>query len=138
MDFMVDQLADGRSFRTLNILDDFNRKGLAIEVDFSLPSERVVRTLNWLIQWRGKPDAIRVDNGPEYVSCTLQLWAHKCGVELMYIQPGKPQQNAYIERYIRTVRQEWLGNITLKHWIRFETAQHDGYGLTTTNAPTWG
>ncbi len=109
MDFMADQLADGRSFRTLNILDDFNREGLAIEVDFSLPSERVVRTLNQLIQWRGKPDAIRVDNGPEYISGTLQLWAQKCGIELMYIQPGKPQQNAYIERYNRTVRQEWLG-----------------------------
>jgi len=109
MDFMADQLADGRSFRTLNILDDFNREGLAIEVDFSLPSERVVRTLNWLIQWRGKPGAIRVDNGPEYISGTLQLWAQNRDIELMYIQPGKPQQNAYIERYNRTVRQEWLG-----------------------------
>ena len=109
MDFMADQLADGRSFRTLNILDDFNREGLTIEVDFSLPSERVVRTLNQLIQWRGRPDAIRVDNGPEYISATLQIWARNCGIELMYIQPGKPQQNAYIERYNRTVRQEWLG-----------------------------
>ena len=109
MDFMADQLADGRSFRTLNILDDFNREGLTIEVDFSLPSERVVRTLNWLIQWRGRPDAIRVDNGPEYISGTLRLWAQRSGIELMYIQPGKPQQNAYIERYNRTVRQEWLG-----------------------------
>ena len=62
MDFMADQLADGRSFRTLNVLDDFNREGLAIEVDFSLPSERVVRTLNQIIAWRGKPLAIRVDN----------------------------------------------------------------------------
>ena len=75
MDFMADQLADGRTFRTLNILDDFNREGLAIEIDFSLPSERVVRTLNQLIQWRGRPDAIRVDNGPEYISATLQIWA---------------------------------------------------------------
>ena len=64
MDFMADQLADGRSFRTLNILDDFNREGLTIEVDFSLPAERVVRTLNQIISWRGKPLAIRVDNGP--------------------------------------------------------------------------
>ena len=109
MDFMADQLADGRSFRTLNILDDFNREGLAIEIDFSLPSERVVRTLNQLIQWRGRPGAIRVDNGPEYISATLQIWAQNCGIELMYIQPGKPQQYAYIERYNRTVRQEWLG-----------------------------
>jgi len=68
MDFMADQLADGRSFRTLNALNDFNREGLAIEVDFSLPAERVVRALNQIIVWRGKPLAIRVDNGPEYVS----------------------------------------------------------------------
>lgn len=109
MDFMADQLADGRSFRTLNVLDDFNREGLTIEIDFSLPSERVVRTLNQIISWRGRPDAIRVDNGPEYISATLQVWAAQCGIELMYIQPGKPQQNAYVERYNRTVRQEWLG-----------------------------
>ena len=62
MDFMADQLADGRSFRTLNVIDDFNREGLGIEVDFSLPAERVVRSLNRIIEWRGKPDIIRVDN----------------------------------------------------------------------------
>ena len=109
MDFMADQLADGRSFRTLNILDDFNREGLTIEVDFSLPAERVVRALKQLISWRGKPLAIRVDNGPEYISGTLQNWAERAGIALMYIQPGNPQQNAYIERYNRTVRTEWLG-----------------------------
>lgn len=109
MDFMADQLADGRSFRALNVLDDFNREGLSIEVDFSLPSERVVRTLSRIIEWRGRPDTIRVDNGPEYVSATLQIWAEKRGIAIQYIQPGKPQQNAYIERYNRTVRQEWLG-----------------------------
>ena len=63
-----DQLADGRKFRTLNVLDDFNREGLGIEVDFSLPAERVVRSLNQIIEWRGQPQVIRVDNGPEYVS----------------------------------------------------------------------
>ena len=68
MDFMSDRLGDGRSFRLLNILDDFNREGLAIDVDFSLPAERVIRRLNQIIEWRGKPDSIRVDNGPEYVS----------------------------------------------------------------------
>ena len=108
MDFMADQLADGRSIRTLNVLDDFNREGLCIEVDFSLPAERVVRSLNQIIEWRGKPKAIRVDNGPEYVSGKLMEWAEKRNVRLEYIQPGKPQQNAYIERYNRTVRGEWL------------------------------
>ncbi len=109
MDFMADQLADGRSIRTLNVLDDFNREGLCIEVDFSLPAERVVRSLNQIIEWRGQPQAIRVDNGPEYVSGKLMEWAEKHNVRLEYIQPGKPQQNAYIERYNRTVRGEWLG-----------------------------
>lgn len=109
MDFMADQLADGRSFRALNIIDDFNREGLAIEVDISLPSLRVIRTLDRVIEWRGKPDTIRVDNGPEYISATLQLWAQKQGIALQYIQPGNPQQNAYVERYNRTVRGEWLG-----------------------------
>ena len=73
MDFMADRLGDGRQFRLLNILDDFNREGLGIEIDFSLPAERVVRALNRIIEWRGKPLAIRVDNGPEYVSSTLTI-----------------------------------------------------------------
>ena len=109
MDFMADQLADGRLIRTLNVIEDFNREGLAIDVDFSLPAERVVRSLNQIIEWRGKPQVIRVDNSPEYVSGKLMAWAEKQGVRLAYIQPGKPQQNAYIERYNRTVRGEWLG-----------------------------
>ena len=109
MDFMCDQLQDGRTIRLLNVLDDFNREGLAMEVDFSLPADRVVRTLNQIIEWRGKPKAIRCDNGPEYVSKTLQTWAANQKIRLEYIQPGKPQQNAYIERYNRTVRYDWLG-----------------------------
>ena len=92
MDFMADQLADGRSFRALNVLDDFNREGLGIEVDFSLPAERVVRSLNRIMEWRGKPTTIRVDNGPEYVSGKLMGWAEKRGIHIEYIQPGKPQQ----------------------------------------------
>ena len=68
-----------------------------------------MRTLNQIIAWRGKPLAIRVDNGPEYVSGRLQTWAEKAGITLLYIQPGKPQQNAYVEHYNRTVRTEWLG-----------------------------
>lgn len=108
MDFMADRLEDGRQFRLLNVLDDFNREGLGIEVDFSLPAERVIRSLNQIIEWRGKPYAIRVDNGPEYVSGKLMEWAEKQGIALNHIQPGKPQQNAYVERYNRTVRHEWL------------------------------
>lgn len=103
---MADQLACGRSFRTLNVLDDFNREGPGIEVDFSLPALRVMRTLNQIIEWRGKPQAIRGDNGPEYVSGALKIWPRSTTSELQHIQPGKPQQNSYIERYNRTVRDE--------------------------------
>ena len=88
MDFMHDQLENGRTFRLLNVLDDFNREGLGIEVDFSLPAERVIRSLERIIEWRGKPEAIRCDNGPEYVSARLQLWADSQGIRLEYIQPG--------------------------------------------------
>ncbi len=109
MDFMHDQLSDGRSYRLFNVIDDFNREGLGIEVDFSLPGERVIRSLEQIIEWRGKPRALRCDNGPEYVSGALQAWAEKRGIDVEYIQPGKPQQNAYIERYNRTVRYDWLG-----------------------------
>lgn len=73
MDFLADRLADGRQFRLLNVLDDFSREGLGIEVDFSLPAERAARRLNQIIEWRGKPLAIRVDNGPENVSSTLTV-----------------------------------------------------------------
>jgi putative transposase len=108
MDFMADRLGDGRQFRLLNVLDDVNREGLGIEVDFSLPAERVIRSLDRIIEWRGKPGTIRVDNGAEYISIKLLEWAEKQGVTIQHIQLGQPQQNAYIERYNRTVRNEWL------------------------------
>ena len=108
MDFMHDQLSDGRGFRTFNVIDDFNREGLCIEVDLSLPSERVIRALNQVIEWRGKPKSIRCDNGPEYISSKIIKWAEKQGIHLAHIQPGNPQQNAYVERYNRTVRYDWL------------------------------
>ena len=97
MDFMHDQLKDGRCYRLFNVIDGFNREGLAIEADFSLPSERVIRVLEQVMEWRGKPKAIRCDNGPEYVSHRLQAWAEKNRILLDYIQPGTPQQNAYYD-----------------------------------------
>lgn len=109
MDFMHDTLEDGRSYRLFNVIDDFNREGLGIEVDFSLPAERVIRSLEQIIEWRGKPKALRCDNGPEYVSAELSQWAERNAIRVEYIQPGKPQQNAYVERYNRTVRYDWLG-----------------------------
>ena len=108
MDFMHAYLSDGRSFRTFNVIDDFNREGLTIDVDLSLPAERVIRSLEQIIEWRGKPQAIRCDNGPEYISHLLAAWAKKQGIVLLFIQPGNPQQNAYVERYNRTLRYDWL------------------------------
>lgn len=108
MDFMSDSLLDSRSFRTFNVMDDYNREGLCIDVDLSLPSARVIRSLEQVIEWRGKPAAIRLDNGPEYISQLLVDWACQQRITLLYIQPGKPTQNAYVERFNRTVRHEWL------------------------------
>ena len=108
IDFMSDSLSDGRTLRTFNVLDDYNREGLGIDVDLSLPSSRVIRALEQIIEWRGKPSAIRCDNGPEYIAQLLIDWANDQQITLLYIQPGKPTQNAYIERFNRTVRHEWL------------------------------
>lgn len=111
MDFMHDQLSDGRTFRLFNVLDDFNREGLGIEVDLSLPAARVVRSLEQIMQWRGRPQVIRCDNGPEYISGALLTWAEQQHIRIEHIQPGKPQQNAYVERYNRTVRYDWLAQV---------------------------
>jgi len=108
IDFMHDQLSDGRNFRLFNVLDDFKREGLAIEAGYSLPTVRVIRALNQLLEWREKPVAIRCDNGPEFISHEFTAWAKKHEIRIDYIQPGKPQQNAYIERHNRTIRHSWL------------------------------
>jgi putative transposase len=108
MDFMHDNLTDGRSFRSLNVIDDFNRESLCAEIDFSLPASRVIKALSQVIEWRGKPQVIRSDNGPEYISQKLAKWASKHAIVLWFTQPGNPQQNAYIERFNRTMRQELL------------------------------
>ena len=108
MDFMSDSLSDGRTIRTFNVIDDFKREGLGIEVDFSLPSDRVIRSLEQIVEWRGKPSAIRCDNGPEYISEKLVRWTTKHEITILYIQPGKPTQNSYVERFNKTARHEWL------------------------------
>ena len=108
LDFMSDSLSNGRAIRTLNVIDDYNREGLWIEVDTSLPAERVVRVLEQLLLWRTTPKQIRMDNGPELISQRLDSWAKEKQIELLHIQPGKPAQNAYIERFNRTFREDVL------------------------------
>lgn len=83
---------------------------MGIEVELSLPAERVIKSLSHIIEWRGKPTVIRCDNGSEYISGKLAEWEQKQGITLRFIQPGNPQQNAYIERFNRTVRYDWLSH----------------------------
>lgn len=103
-DFMSDALWSGRRFRTFNVIDEFNRECLRIEIDTGLPAARVVRALDELVQIRGAPRTIRLDNGPEFIAQVLTQWAQSKGIELNHIPPGKPTQNAYVERFNRTYR----------------------------------
>ncbi len=152
MDFMADRLADGRQFRLLNVLDDFNREGLGIEVDFSLPAERVILSLDRIIEWRGKPSTIRVDNGPEYISGKLLIWAEKLGITIQHIQPGPfaektiPQIVSYSGSNSRTLissvttalsGKSGSTNTSSKASRRPNITPRNGYGLTTTTDPTW-
>ena len=125
IDFMSDSLADGKKFRLLNIMDDFNRESLAIEVDTSLPSLRVIRTLVRIIDQRGKPANIRTDNGPEFISHQLQQWCEENQITLQYIQPGRPMQNAYIERKNGSLRRELLNAYLFHNLADVRTKCHE-------------
>ena len=108
LDFMEDRLENGRKFRTLNILDDFNREALAIEVDYSFPSLKVVDMVHRVIEWRGKPEEIRRDNGTEFIAKDFSVFCSDSGINHLRIQKGKPSQNGYIERFNRTYREDVL------------------------------
>lgn len=114
LDYMHDSLWDGRSFRLLNVIDDYNRQVLWIEADTGLPTLRVIRVLDRLKESRGLPGMIRVDNGPEFISHKLDMWCKQNKVTLAFIQPGKPTQNAYIERLNGTIRTELLNAYVFK------------------------
>ncbi len=113
MDVLSDTLADGRSFRTLNIVDTFTRECLAIEVSTSLPGARVARVLEQLSHQHGQPTTIVVDNGPEFSGQVLDAWAYQRGIQLHFITPGKPIENAYIESFNGKFRDECLN----QHWF---------------------
>lgn len=108
MDFMSDTLENGRRFRILNVIDDHNRGALVVEPGFSLPAERVIEHLGRAIELNGRPKTIRVDNGPEFLSAVFQDFCEERRIEIKYIQPGKPMQNGYIERFNRTFREDVL------------------------------
>jgi putative transposase len=108
MDFTRDSFASGEKFRTLNLMDGYTREAARIEVDTSLPGLRVVRVLDRVAEQRGLPEAIQVDNGPEFISRAVDQWAHAHGVTLHFIEPGKPVQNAFIESFNGKFRDECL------------------------------
>lgn len=108
MDFMSDALACGRRFRTFNVVDDFNREALHIEIDTSINSLRLIRVFEQLKQNHGLPQVVRSDNGPEFLGEAFIQWLKTNGLAIQYIQPGKPNQNAFIERFNRTFREEVL------------------------------
>lgn len=107
-DFMSDTLYAGKRFRTFNVIDDFNREVLHVEIDTSITGKRLIRVFERLRLDRGLPDVLRVDNGPEFLSGEFVAWSESAGMMIQYIQPGKPNQNAYIERFNRTYRNELL------------------------------
>lgn len=114
VDFMHDSLWDGRSYRLLNVIDDYNRQVLAIEADTSLPVLRLIRVLERLKETRGLPQMIRCDNGPEFISQKLDYWCKENKITLVFIQPGKPMQNAFIERLNGSIRRELLNAYVFK------------------------
>lgn len=140
MDFMHDGLIGGKQMRSFNVIDDFNREALNITLDTSISAERVIRELEQLIEWRGKPERLRVDNGPEFIANVLQNWCDDHGIELVFIQPGKPSQNALIERFNRTYREEVLDLFLFRNldqarriteawiWEYNNRRPHDGLG----------
>jgi putative transposase len=145
MDFMSDSMVGGRRFRTFNLIDDCTREVLAIEIDTSLSSKRIIRTLERVILDRGKPNIIRTDNGPEFTSKDLELWARDHEIQIQFIQPGRPMQNGYIERFnriyresildaylffeldqVRTLTEEWMDEYNLRR-------PHESLGNLTPN-----
>lgn len=114
LDFVSDALGDGRRFRCFNVIDDFTREARAVEVDFSLPSVRVIRILEAAIVKHGTPRTLVLDNGPEFSSRAFLQWAYSRNIELHFIDPGKPVQNCFVESFNGRMREECLN----ENWFR--------------------
>lgn len=115
IDFMSDSLMNGKAIRTMNILDDYNREVIWIEVRHSFPAEQMTKILDQVAEWKGYPKQIRSDNGPEFIARHTAQWAQEHGVRWVFIQPGKPNPNGYVERMNRTYREDVLDAYLLKN-----------------------
>lgn len=131
VDFMSDALWDGRRFRTFNVIDDFTREGLAIEIDLNLPATRVIRVLDRIAAWRGYPGKLRLDNGPEFIALVMAEWAQNKGIELAFIQPGRPMQNGFIERFNGSYLRGVLDRYVFRHLN--EVREHTEHWLNDYN-----
>lgn len=125
MDFMADRLIGGTKVRTFNVIDDFGREALNITVDTSIRAQYVTRELDNLIEWRGRPERLRVDNGPEFIAQEMEQWAERKGIHLQFIKKGRPMENGLIERFNRTYREEVLDAYLIEsleqlRWLTYE------------------
>jgi putative transposase len=129
IDFMSDVLTNKRKFRTLNVIDDYNRQAIAVEVAHSMPASTVTTLMDRIIKENGKPRRIRTDNGPEFISKQFHDWCTAHGIDIQHIQPGRPMQNGYIERFNRTFRENildaYLFEDTMQVQILAEEWMHD-------------
>jgi len=133
---MRDTLYSGRVFRTLNVIDEANRGALGIDIAVSIPAARVIAFLTQMIDLHDRPSAIRCDNGPELTSQTFTDWCKQQDIELRFIQPGKPDQNAYIERFNRTYREEVLSAYLFDRSTRTARSPSNGSSATTRSGRT--
>jgi putative transposase len=135
IDFMSDALWDGRRFRTFNVIDDFSREALAVEVDLNLPATRVIRTLERIAAWRGYPTNLRLDNGPEFIALALAEWAERKGITLGVIEPGRPMQNGVVERFNGSFRRGVLDMHVFRNLPKCVSTLSDGSPTTTPRFP---
>jgi putative transposase len=122
---MCDTLYSGNRFRTFNVIDDFNRECLTVEINTSITGRRLIRVFERLRSERGLPEVLRVDNGPEFLSGDFVAWAEQAGMTIRYIEPGQPNQNAYVERFNRTYREEFMSLYLFRNLQEVREGTHE-------------